>query len=162
MATGGKWFFHLTANSPSSREARDRAQGWILDTGTETQATEECCLLASFPFLLSAFLTQPRSICLGMLLPTLGLTILHQLAIKKMSQRYVPNPIWYRGSFSIEAFFSQMSLVVSKVYKNQPGTLRRIHHFFTLLELPMLRLWKEHQLLPQMVLLYQAGLSLLW
>lgn len=57
-------------------------------------------LTGLFPLTCSAiFLTQPRSTCPGITLPTMGWS-LYQLTTNKMLHRHVHRPIWWRQSLS--------------------------------------------------------------
>ena len=88
-----------------------RKSGQKLETGTEGEATEDIVYwLAFHGSCWATFLIQLRSTCLGLVPPTVGWTLHHQLAIKKMLHR----PVW---NSSVEMLSYQVTLVCVKLTK---------------------------------------------
>lgn len=71
---------------PAYRPITRGSQGWTsLESGTETEAIVECCLVLMACSV--HFLMRPRTACLEAALPEVGWAILYQLAIKTTPYR---------------------------------------------------------------------------
>lgn len=111
MSLSGLDFRVTVTLRKQSRNSKDEPGGrnWRKDHGG-------CCWPAYFPCLTQlAFLTQPKTICSGLPLPTVSWDLPYQ-SLSKIPHRLAYKANWWRH-FSIEASSSQMTLAGVKLTK---------------------------------------------
>lgn len=80
-----KFHFHITV----VEEVGAGAQGMDLEADTAAEVMEECCVLTCS----ACSFIQPRTTCLGMTPPTVGLALLCKPFIKRTAYRFLCRPI---------------------------------------------------------------------